>query len=369
MRIEHLELHSFRNIDSMLLAPQNASCIVLQGDNAQGKTNILEAMYMVATGRSFRHATSRQMLPHGATSGSIAATVSRTQVRHNVKVTLRPQGRSLEVDGRNVRLVTQLLDMVNLVAFFPDDLHIAKGSPEDRRRFLDRATANSQPAFVQATLNYHKILRSRNALFKDPRPPDAALVDTYDGQLVHCGVQMHRCRQAWLQQIIPVAQQYFLELMPSTRSVEVALHSGIGEAPACHPDELGEQFTAALRRNFHRDRARGLTSVGPHRADLLCCIDGADVRHFASQGQQRSLILALKLAEVICLQQRLGAPPILLLDDVSSELDAERTRRLFDVVKQVGSQVWVSTTGAVSLPVSHDAQRYRVLEGRLQAQF
>ncbi len=366
MNFEQLSLRNFRNIEEAKLVTQGAACVVLQGANAQGKTNVLEAMYMVATGRSFRLAPARHMLRHESLTGALKATIVRAEVRHEVRVALHPNGRTIEVDGRNLRQVTQLLDMVNMVAFFPDDLRIAKGSPEERRRFMDRATANNQPPFVEAALAYHKALRSRNALLKDGRGADRAMVQVYDSQLVRFGSQMHLARLAWLREVLPVAREHFFAFMPQTSELAVMLQSGMWEGEgATDLSAIAEVYTEALQRSYGRDRARGMTCLGPHRADLVSLIDGSDARQFASQGQQRSLVLALKLAEVVCLTRRLGAPPILLLDDVSSELDAQRTRRLFEVIEACRSQVWVSTTGAVKLPISRDASWFTVEEGRL----
>jgi DNA replication and repair protein RecF len=364
MLIERLHLRHFRNLAAVDLVV-HSPVVVLQGDNAQGKTNILEALYLCATGRSFRQATAVQMCMHQSLAGSATAHFVREGVRHEVAVLLRGKQRLLRIDGRAMRQATQLLQWVNIVAFFPDDLRIIKGSPEERRRFLDRAVANSAPAFVEATLAYYRALRSRNALLRGVNAPDRSQVQAYDTQLVRFGSVMHACRQATLHTLLPTAREHFAALMPHAKALHVALHSGV---PGATDDDMPEALAAALGAGYARDRARGMTLVGPHRADLLCQIGDEDTRLFASQGQQRALVLALKLAEVVCLRARLGSPPILILDDVSSELDAERTRRLFEVVQSVQSQVWVSTTGAVPLPVPPGAQRFTVRNGQVGVQ-
>jgi DNA replication and repair protein RecF len=357
MRIESLTAVAFRNlaaIDLQISAP----VVVLEGANGQGKTNVLEALYLCATGRSFRHATAREMLRHGAAAGRCCAYLLRQGVHHEVTANLTTMHRQMRVDGRGLKQVTQLLELVNMVAFFPDDLRIAKGSPEERRRFLDRAVANSRPEFVAATLAYHRALKSRNALLKGTAPPDRALLGVYDEQLVRFGHVMHVCRSAVLDELLPVARGHFEAMMPGA-NLEVRLKSGVPEAQGAWETA----FATALSQGYSRDRARGMTSSGPHRADLQFLVHGQDARVYASQGQQRSVVLALKLAEVVCLTARLGSPPILLLDDVSSELDPERSRRLFEVVRRVESQVWVSTTGAVPLPIAAPVQVFRVQAG------
>ena len=374
MRIERLVARHLRNLEHIDIRPESPF-VLLQGDNAQGKTNILEALYLCATGRSFRHATAADMLQYGEPAAVVQATLVRQGVRHVVDVHVRPRGRDIRVDERAVRQATKLLELMNMVAFFPDDLRIIKGSPEERRRFLDRAVANSAPAFAQATLAYHKALRSRNALLRAPHAPDRSLVEAYDAQLVQHGVMMHRCRAAYLEQWIPQAREHIKQLLPQeSASFSVVLQDGVNPtpqmdardfAPAAQDMPFEAAFFAALHSGYPRDRRRGMTLCGPHRADLLCALGGRSAKGFASQGQQRALVLALKLAEVECLQARLGTPPVLLLDDVSSELDSERTKRLFEVVQQVQCQVWVTTTGAALLPVPQGAHRMRVRGGRV----
>ena len=378
MRIERLTARHLRNLEHIDIRPESPF-VLLQGDNAQGKTNILEALYLCATGRSFRHATAADMLQYGEQAAVVQATLVRQGVRHVIDVHVRPRGRDIRVDERAVRQATKLLELMNMVAFFPDDLRIIKGSPEERRRFLDRAVANSAPAFAQATLAYHKALRSRNALLRMPQAPDRALVEAYDAQLVQHGVVMHRCRAAYLRRWIPQTRAHIQKLLPGAcAGFSVILQDGVSatcgadndvcadeRAASTQNDAFEAAFFAALRAGYPRDRRRGMTLCGPHRADLLCSLGGQPAKGFASQGQQRALVLALKLAEVECLQARLGAPPVLLLDDVSSELDAERTKRLFEVVQQVQCQVWVTTTGAAPLPVPQGAHRLRVRGGRV----
>lgn len=362
MRIERLSLQHFRNVERLDLTVR-APVVVLQGDNGQGKTNLLEALYLCATGRSFRNATASQMCRHGEVHGAVAATFSRQGVRHEVQAQLRGAQRLLRVDGRALRQSTQLLQLVNVVAFFPDDLRIVKGSPEERRRFLDRAVANHAPAFAEAALSYHRALKARNALLRGQQSPDRALVQVYDTQLVRFGSLMHACRMEALAGLTPVAQEHFASMLPQAGQLTVGLKSGVEGAEGAA--DFAAAFATALQRGYPRDRARGMTLCGPHRADLDCAMDGHEMRLYASQGQQRALVLALKLAEVVCLRTQLGTAPILLLDDVSSELDAERTRRLFEVVAAVQSQVWVSTTGVVPLPVPSDSERWRVQDGGL----
>lgn len=365
MFIEHLEARNFRNLDylSLRLSPDRVQIV---GPNAQGKTNLLEALYVCATGRSFRKASSKDLLKHEAQSGIIRATLIRQNVRHEVEVILTPKRRGVRVDNRVVKLASKLLELINVVAFFPDDLRIAKGSPEERRRFLDRSVANYQPTFVEAAIAYAKTLKSRNALLKSSSRPDPILIETYDDQLIAHGSVIHAGRVDLLEELKPIARTQFETIMQVGTHGHFQLKSGVTGADAVSGASFEDSFRQALIDNRDRDIRTSRTNTGPHRADLLMEVDGKDARQFASQGQQRALVLSLKLAEVIRLKERLGCPPILLLDDVSSELDTERTRLLFDVIDEVAGQVWVSSTGAAALPISTKTQVLNIKNGQIE---
>jgi DNA replication and repair protein RecF len=379
MRIEALSARTFRNIQAVTIRPQSP-CVVLVGDNGQGKTNILEALYLCATGRSFRRAPAKEMVAIGQNHSRCEALIQRQGVRHTVQVDLGPHGaggptpsirQKLTLDGRLVRQSAALLTLVNVVAFFPDDLRVIKGSPEERRRFFDRATAGGEPKFVDAVLNYHRALKARNALLRAPKSPDRRLIEAYDQQLAQHGALMHHHRCTMLRAITGLSERFFKELM-GHHSLTLTLQSGVSACDRLAAD-MDEQrfktiFLEALSANYPRDRARGMTLSGPHRSDLVCAIDGQPARSHASQGQQRALILALKLAEMVELAGRLGTPPILLLDDVSSELDARRTELLFALLATLESQVFVSTTGHVPLPIQTAKDVLRVRQGAVLAE-
>jgi DNA replication and repair protein RecF len=357
MYIEYLAAEHFRNLAALQLR-LTPDPVLLIGANAQGKTNLLEAVALCATGRSFRNAKTVELIEHTVTQATLTARLSRQGVRHDIAMQLQGSHRGIRVDGRGLRQVTRLLELVNIVSFFPDDLRIAKGSPDERRRFLDRAIANHRPDFVEAAVAYAQVVKSRNAVLRGANTLDRRLVATYDEQLVRYGAIVHDARCETLQALAPLAARRFLEIMADGATLELILEAGVPRA-----DDFATAFREALTGSLARDRARGMTTVGPHRADLLMSIGGREARQFASQGQQRAIVLSLKLAELEYLATRLGAPPILLLDDVSSELDNFRTQAFFEAAVASGSQMWVSTTGATALPLPTSTQRFAVAAG------
>lgn len=353
MRIERLEAKHFRNLAAIELTLERRTT-VLRGPNAQGKTNVLEALYVCATGRSFRNASPRELIAHEQQRARLASRFERQGVRHDVEVVIDERRRAMQIDGRALTRTSKLLQLVNVVAFFPDDLRIAKGSPEERRRFLDRAVGNYRSDFVDAAAAYAKVLKSRNALLRGERTPDPEMLAIYNEQLAMHGGVVHVSRQAALRELGPSAQKHFADIMRESAEMSLDLDGGLDGGAAVADEDYAVALTQQLRASYPRDRARGATSVGPHRADLIMRVNGRDGRSFASQGQQRALVLALKLAEVETVGRMVKSMPVLLLDDVSSELDSERSRLLFATIDALGCQTLVSTTGATALPFAED---------------
>lgn len=360
MHIEYLALQRFRNLKQLELK-FSPGRVFIEGNNGQGKTNLLEAIFFCATGKSFRRATHQQIIHHQADTLQLSARIERKTINHKIEISLAPKKRSIQVDGRGIKKTSSLFELLNVVAFFPDDLRIVKGSPEERRRFLDRFVANRTPSFVDASAQYTKLLTSRNALLKNSPRLDPLLLETYDDGLISHGVQMHQARLEALSSLRPYAAKHVESILGSGTALRVEIDSGFEAGPT--KEEFALRFREALKASFQKDRARGITSVGPHRADLEIYLGDLEARHYASQGQQRAIVLAMKLGEVELLKEHLSAAPILLLDDVSSELDSGRTAQLFDLISAVGGQVFVTTTGAATLPRRPEDQCLKVEDG------
>ncbi|MEO0813598.1 MAG: DNA replication and repair protein RecF, partial [Myxococcota bacterium] len=287
MHVEHLEARNFRNLEPVNL-PIHPGFVVVQGPNAQGKTNTLEALYVCATGKSFRNAPPRELVRHNEEGAKLRAIFSRQGVRHEIEVTLTTR-RSIRVDGRALRKTSQLLDLVNVVAFFPDDLRIIKGSPEERRRFLDRAVSNYRSELVDAAASYEKALRSRNRILRENDAPPRELLDVYDVQLCAHGAVIHRCRTEVLAELKPIAESIFSELMGETTPLELSLDSGVPDSDDAADFEA--HMAKVLNESYRRDVGRRSTNFGPHRADMRVVIQGREAKSFGSQGQQRATVL------------------------------------------------------------------------------
>lgn len=326
---------------------------VLFGENAQGKTNLLEAVYVLGALRSFRAARTEELVAHGASEARLEATAERSGLRSRLEVVLRAGGRQARVDGKLARSVQAWFGALSVVLFAPEHLALVRGSPALRRQLLDRATFALDPGHLAVLLDYQRTLRSRNAVLRD-RPRDAeALLDVYDDRLASLGARLVEGRIRTLGELAPHAADAWRGF---EAAAELSLSYRSGETTR---EALREAFAASRAR----DLARRLTSAGPHTDDLAISLAGRAAAQFASQGQARAVVLALKIAEIRRLTGRLGDAPVLLLDDVSSELDRIRSRQLFEHVGAVGCQTLVTTTRPEQLELPEKPSIFQVVAG------
>jgi DNA replication and repair protein RecF len=302
----------------------------------------------------------------GAPAARLAAEVEREGLRRALTVTLQPRRRRAEVDGKAVASAAEYAGGLTAVVFAPEDLRLPKGSPQDRRRFLDRAVFEARPAYLREALDYHRLLKHRNALLRElgagtARPP--ALLQAYDERLAAAGavVVLERRR------LLGALQERFARAFEAIGRMGVSAALGYECAPevaaAADAGAVTQALLAGLERRRDRDVRRGFTSVGPHVDDLGIELDGRPARAHASQGQIRTLMLALKTSEITHVLEATGDPPVLLLDDVSSELDAERNRALFEFLAQVGCQTLITTTDPAHVRLAGPARRFVVQGG------
>ena len=373
MRLHRASIRTFRNIASAELrfSPQFTG---LLGPNGQGKTNTIEALYLLAGLRPLRSVVRRALIQAGEAESEIQVEVehAKTGLRHELGLTLRGGSRTLTKDGKKCD-AGQFLGHVVAVAFTPDDLQLAKGGPDGRRRFLDRALLNVRPAYLRAALRYQKAIKDRNRLLIEEAPDET--LDAFDVVLAREGATITCARDAYAQELTPRVQARFADIAKPAPELRLTYTSQLlaprpEESSAVDVDAIASVFESQLRQRRPRDRKRKTTSVGPHLDDLVVTLDGAPAKDRASQGQHRALVLALKLAEISHLAEQLGEPPILLLDDMSSELDEGRSRQLFEAIRKLEGQVVLTSTESTDTVLNRlgdaaDVQLYRVDGGRL----
>ncbi len=371
MRIESLRLGAVRNLVPTLLEP-SARFNVFAGDNGQGKTNLLEAVFVVATVRSFRTSQLTDLIAFGADRASIAARVSGHGMTRIYDLELAPGGKKVRLDGKAVRPLSRYFGDFNVVLFAPEDLQIPRGTPSDRRRFLDRAVFNRRVDYLPTIQRYELALKNRNALLRKAGEGAvggkqlADLLDVYDEQLAELGAQVMAARVDYLGELRPLLCAAFAEITRAGLAAGIDYEWGDERLAAKHPVPEPAQQRELLRQSRGKDLARQVTSVGPHRDDLRFFLEAHDAGGFASQGQLRAIVLAWKTAELELLGRLRQDPPILLLDDVSSELDAQRNRFLFEHLAPRAGQCFITTTAPGHVLIAASERRdYRVSGGSI----
>lgn len=335
MRIEHLSLQNFRNYEHAELNFKEGVNL-LYGDNAQGKTNLLEALYVAATTRSFRGAKDREMIRWNSDSAHIGVILRKDEVPHKIDMHLEPGKRkAAAIDGLPIKRSGELLGMLHTVSFSPDDLDMVKEGPEKRRHFLDMELCQLDKLYLSRLSDYNKALSQRNALLKQ-LGNDRDLLSTlsvWDEQLCKLAEYVITERAAFIEELGPILEEKHGILSKGKETL------GITYEPNVNAADMKER----ILKNRERDFYLKTTSVGPHRDDISFQIDGKDVRTYGSQGQQRTVVLALKLAEIEIVKKKINDLPILLLDDVLSELDRNRQLQLLGEMKDI--QTIVTCTG------------------------
>ena len=336
---------------------------VLAGDNGQGKTNLLEAVYLLGTLRSFRAGKTEELVRFGELRARVRARVEKLGVERLLEVELGPGQKTARVDGKGAR-AAQYFGGFNVVLFAPEDLDLPRGAPSGRRRFVDRAIWNAHPSYLSEAQTYERVLRSRNALLREGASAgDGELLEVYSTQLAQAAVSLVVRRRELVRALAPRVEEAF-ERVTGLRALSVAYRTSL-DLPA---GDIAAALEARLRDDRRKDLARGATSSGPHTDDLDILFEGRDAGTYASQGQTRAIVLALKIAEITHLTEVLGSAPVLLLDDVSSELDATRNQQLFAFLREVPSQCFITTTHRAHVLLTEERLDFQVLSGAISVE-
>lgn len=358
MHLAHLRLREFRNCPR-LDVDFGPGFHLFFGNNAQGKTNVLEAIYLLATLRSFRGVGGAQMVRHTAKGYFVGASVI-SAAPHEIKMYWSAAERKLSLDGQPVRRLADYLGTLRAVVFCTEDLQLVKGAARTRRRFLDLLLAQTQLNYLPLLQRYAQALRSRNSLLKQ-RTPDFALLECFSQELVSVGNQLIVARRELLPRISPLARLAYRRISHDAEELRLEYQ------PSVKTD-----FAVELARGSARERTYRATLVGPHRDDLALLLNGQPAAEFGSEGQKRTLAIALKMAQAEYVTGLLGSPPVLLIDDVMGELDAQRRSGLLPLLERsqhARGQVFMTCTEE-NWPreLGRDLHRWEVKSGVLTAQ-
>ncbi|HEX3345406.1 MAG TPA: DNA replication and repair protein RecF [Polyangiaceae bacterium] len=334
LAIESLSVRAFRNLSrvDLELGPRFN---VLSGDNGQGKTNLLESVYVLATSRSFRTAKLAELVEAGSETASVRGVLREADTEREQTVGVRAGMRAARVDGKRPATLADYAVRTPTVVFHPGVVALSAGSGADRRKLLDRVALYLQPGSLAESGAYVRALRARQRVLES-RGVDAADLDDWEALVVRHGTAMRAARHDAAARLGPAAERAFASIGPSGLALRVSYAPNVaGDA---------EELRRLLATNRARDRARGAATSGPHRDELALELGGRPMRGMASQGQHRAAVLALELAEIEVVGEARGVRPLLLLDDVSSELDRARTAALFAALSSQRGQVLLTTT-------------------------
>jgi DNA replication and repair protein RecF len=355
VHLSHLRLRDFRNY-ARLDMDFSPGFHLLLGDNAQGKTNILEAIYLMATLRSFRGVGGAQMIRHGA-KGYFAGGNVMGRGDHEIKIYWSARERKLALDGQPVKKLTDYFGVLRTVVFCTEDLQLVKGAARSRRRFLDLLLAQTNPGYLPLLQRYMHTVRARNALLKN-RSVDEAALGSFSQELVKLGAEIIRARRELIPKFSPLARLAYRRISNDAEELRIE-----------YQPSVKNDFAVELAQSRARERTYRSTLVGPHRDDLQLLQNEQSAAQFGSEGQKRTLAIALKMAQAEFLAGIHGSPPVLLIDDVMGELDVKRRSGLLPLLEQArkaSGQVFMTCTEE-NWPseLGKDLQRWEVKKGSL----
>lgn len=311
---------------------------IIYGDNAQGKTNILESMYVCATSKSHRGSKDREIIRFDNDESHIKVNVKKNDMNYRIDMHLKknkPKG--IAVNGIPIKRAVELFGILNIVFFSPEDLNIIKNGPSERRRFIDMELSQLDKIYLDCLINYNKVVNQRNSLLKEyafsGREDIISSLDIWDMQLVKYGNDVIKSREKFVKEINDLVKSIHTKLSGDREQLEIIYEPCVKE----------QDFESELVRVRDRDLKFKCTNIGPHKDDMCFLINGMDVRKYGSQGQQRTAALSLKLAEIELVKQIIHDTPVLFLDDVLSELDSRRQNFLLDNIGNI--QTMITCTG------------------------
>ncbi len=366
MYLRTLQLRHFRNYTHQAMV-FTAPKTILLGENAQGKSNLLEAVALLATLKSHRTSRDRDLVQTGHPQGQVAATVERAVGESSMVLGLQAGGRrTLKRNGETLRKQGEFLGAVNAVQFSSLDLDLVRGGPGERRQWLDTVLIQLEPVYAYMLAQYGQGLRQRNALLRRGEgPPDPQQLALWDAQLAILGTRVMRRRARGVARLAPLAQQWHQAISGQREGLRLTYEPNV-PLGTDDPQEIQGAFLAKIQQRAIAETHQRTTLVGPHRDDLSLTINGTPARQYGSQGQQRTLVLALKLAELQVIEAVVGEPPLLLLDDVLAELDLYRQNQLLEAI-QDRFQTLITTThlGAFDAQWLRSSQILTVQSGQL----
>lgn len=346
MVLKELFVNKFRNIDRAVVK-FNSGFNIFHGKNGQGKTNYLESLFFIGTLKSFRNAKQKDMLSWNEHASHISCTVNDNNLTHDLSVTFENSSKNAKIDGKTAPRIVEYCKILSIVAFCPEEISMINGSPDQRRRYLDRAIFSSDAGYLKTYHNYYRILKQRNHLLKQG---NYVGIEAWTEQLALSGAILTLERSQYIAKLSETFSGFYKSISGSDEEVGLWYHnSSLKEGLSL--DEIRSELLREILRSSRIERERGTTVIGPHRDDLELYLNERLIKEHGSQGQQKSFVMALKMAEIDYLYRVSAKVPVLLLDDMTAELDSNRIEHLINFLVQREMQVFISTTDKTSVPL------------------
>lgn len=351
MSLQHLQLRNFRNYSELQLTLSD-EITVLTGKNGIGKTTVLEAVSILGSGRSFRNGKNQDFVKSGEDTAFVSGDILHSGLTTQVKVRVYPQGKKIYLNEKLAKSTNDLYELLPIIVFSPADLKIIDGDSSDRKQFLNRAAANIDWEYLEELLSYNKVLTQRNRILKDASAEGWSnsrlqdVIEAWNEQLLTFGARLILRRHYYLADLQPKAEEEYRRISVSTDEFRVLYQPfGVEDQITLETEaDAREKFSEKLRDSLRRDLITGTTQVGPHKDEILLTLNGNKVKFYGSQGEKRTCALALRLGELALFRAKFKRPPMLLFDDVSSELDQARRHSLVELLRKENTQVLITAT-------------------------
>lgn len=359
MLIKYLQLMNFRNYTKLNIE-LSKNVNVFMGDNAQGKTNILEAIYYCGFARSHRTNRDKELIHWNSDKALINLYVERERLDKKISLAIFKDGKkAINVNSIKINKISELIGVFNVVMFSPEDLRIVKESPGIRRKFIDMELCQLDNKYYYNLVQYNKVINERNSILKNKKL-DENMLDIYDLQLGNFGKYIIDKRLKYIEKLNNYGKKIHKDITSNKEDIEFKYLSSIKLK-----ESIEEGIISSLKANRQKDKEKGLTSTGPHRDDILIYINGIDAKSFGSQGQQRTSVLTIKFASLKIIKEQTGEYPVLLLDDVLSELDFSRKKYILSSISDI--QTIITCTGIEDIHgyLNENAKIFNVKDGTI----
>jgi len=367
--VKNIKLKNFRNFEELNIELNDVLNIFI-GDNGQGKTNLLESIYLCSIGKTFKLNTENDLIKFGQNNFEIEIVVNKGNNENktiNISYT-KNQKRIVKINGVKLDKNSELIGYMNNVIFTPDDLKIIKGSPIERRKFVNIDISQIKPKYKYLLKNYKKIVLGRNNILKNlNNNSNREVLSIWDDYLIDVGSEIIFYRNEYINKLKYEASKIYSDISDNKENFDLSYKCDIGNVENLSKDDIKKIFREKIEKNIENEIFRKNSLYGPHKDDIITKINNKDFKYFGSQGQQRSAVLAIKLGEIEIIKNEIGEYPVLLLDDVLSELDNKRKGFLIDYIKDIQTIITsTDDTDLKDLVKKNDKKIFHICEGRIE---